>query len=816
MQVLKFGGSSVASAENIRKSMDIIKKALNQKATIVVVSAFGGMTDLLVETSRQAEAGDENYLSKLHLIEKQHLQVIKDLIPLNAQSAVLSLVKRKCNELEKICEGVFILQELSVRTLDHIVGFGELLSSLIISATLHSRHEEHRWLDSRELIKTDSNYGLASVDFANSNHLICEAINQDGQKLFLLPGYIASNENGTPTTLGRGGSDYTAAILASALNADVLEIWTDVSGLMTADPRLVNHAKAIPHISYKEAMELSYFGAKVIYPPTIQPVMNKGIPIRIRNTFAPDEIGTLIESDVPGNRDSVRGLSSISHLALLSLEGSGMVGIPGSSNRLFEALSREKINVIFITQSSSEYSICVAIDEREAHLAKQKVNEAFRHEIQSGLLEPLISESGLSMIALVGDRMKNHPGIAGRMFSALGRNGVNIRAIAQGSSEKNISAVVRTADLKKALNILHEEFFETSFKQINLFIVGAGNVGSRLIEQVKSQQEHLRTNFKLELKIRGIANSRTMILSEGGLCLENWVDLLGGGEPANMNRLLSFIGERNLRNSVFIDVTANEVVAGLYPALLKQSISVVACNKIACSSAFSNYQTLKALASEFNTSFLFETNVGASLPIIGTLNDLIRSGDTVVRIEAVLSGTLNYVFNYYDGSSSFAGIVRQAQEEGYTEPDPRTDLSGIDVMRKILILAREAGHVLEMDDLVNRPFLPSACMEGDVANFYRELENNEAHFYKLFQEASLVGCKLKFVATLTNGKAEVGLQHVSQERDLFHLYGKDNVVVFYTARYKEQPLVIKGAGAGAEITASGIFADVIRAARIGV
>jgi len=559
-------------------------------------------------------------------------------------------------------------------------------------------------------------------------------------------------------------------------------------------------------------MELSHFGAKVIYPPTIQPVMNKNIPVWIKNTFAPEDAGTLIESVATKNGNIVRGISSINNIALLSLEGSGMIGIPGFSKRLFEALSNEKINVILITQSSSEHSICVGIESANAEKAKTAVDAAFSNEIALQKVEPLKVESGLSIVALVGENMKSHPGISGRMFSAMGRNGVNIRAIAQGSSEKNISAVISTKDVKKAINVLHEEFFETTFKQVNLFIVGTGNVGKKLLGQLKQQLEFLQKHLKLQVNIAGLSNSRKMLINENGIILDTWEADLLNGQPADLQSFIGEIIERNLRNSVFVDITANDKVAGIYDQLLKKSISVVACNKVAASSSYKNYKKLKDLAREFNCHFLFETNVGAGLPVIGTLNDLLKSGDSVHRIEAVLSGTLNFVFNNYDGKRNFSYVVRQAQDEGYTEPDPRLDLGGTDVMRKILILARESGEKIEMDEIKNNSFMPASCMQGTVEDFYNAMGKEEAHFKKIFEEADIEGCKLKFVASFNDGKASVGLQHIDPKHDLYHLYGKDNVVLFYTDRYKDQPLVVKGAGAGAEVTASGVFADILRAA----
>lgn len=813
MQVLKFGGSSVANADNINKVVAIVQKLIQRDKTVVVVSAFGGVTDSLLKAGALAAIADESYKELLANIEHRHIEAVKILVPVAKQSSILSWVKQRCNEMEDICNGVFLLGDLSDRTRDRIVSFGELISSQIVAARLKAAGTDAVWKDARELIVTDSNHGYASVDFAITDSNIHAWFAAATENLFVFPGFVASNTLGLTTTLGRGGSDYTAAILAGALDAKVLEIWTDVSGMMTADPRLVPNAKVLPHISYQEAMELSHFGAKVIYPPTIQPVMNKSIPVWIKNTFEPEAHGTVIENAVAKrNGNNIRGITSINKIALLSLEGSGMVGIPGFSKRLFEALAVEQINVILITQGSSEHSICVGIDEALVADAKAAVDSAFAWEIETGKVDPLIVEPGLSIVALVGDNMKSHPGVSGKMFGAIGRNGVNIRAIAQGSSERNISAVIAAADVKKAINVLHEEFFETTYKQVNLFIAGAGNVGSKLLSQLQQQQAYLQEQLRLQVRIIGIANSRKMVFNEEGINLKSWRQELEAGQDMDLNRFVEIVRSKNLRNSVFADVTANDQVAQTYERLLEKSISVVACNKVACSSAYAYYKKLKDLAREYNAAFLFETNVGAGLPVIGTLNDLMRSGDVVNRIEAVLSGTLNFVFNNYNGGKSFAAVVKQAQDEGYTEPDPRLDLSGTDVMRKIMILARESGERLEMDDITNNTFMPPSCMKGSVEDFYAEMANQEAHFAALYEQAVKAGKKLKFVAKYENGKAAVGLQHIDPQHDFYHLYGKDNVVLFYTNRYIEQPLVVKGAGAGAEVTASGVFADIIRAA----
>jgi len=812
MQVLKFGGSSVANAGNINKVVEIINNRSAGVKTIVVVSALGGITDMLLKAAALAEANDETYKTVLQEIENKHLHAVKELIPVQQQSAVLSLVKKISNEAEDICNGIFLLRELSARTKDRIVSYGELLSSQIITAKLNAAALPTEWKDAREIIVTDSGYGMAAVDFVATGKKAPAFFDASASALFIVPGFIAADKNNVTTTLGRGGSDYTAAILAAALDASVLEIWTDVSGMMTADPRLVNNIKHIPQISYQEAMELSHFGAKVIYPPTIQPVMKKGIPVWIKNTFAPEEPGTVIKNEATATGTSIQGISSINSIVLLSLEGSGMVGIPGFSKRLFEALANASINVILITQGSSEHSICVGVDEHASAKAKEVVDAAFAYEIETNKVDPIIGENRLSIVAIVGDNMKNHSGISGKMFSALGRNGVSIRAIAQGSSERNISAVISTADVKKAINVLHEEFFETTYKQVNLFIAGLGNVGQKFLDQLQQQKQFLQEKLRIQIRVVGVANSKKMYFNEDGVDIANWRSEIQKGEAMNLAAFADTIQTKNLRNSVFADITANEELATVYGDLLQKSISVVACNKVAASSPYVYYKKLKDLANEFNGMFLFETNVGAGLPIIGTLKDLLHSGDKINRIQAVLSGTLNFVFNNYDGTASFASVVKQAQDEGYTEPDPRLDLSGKDVMRKIMILARESGEQMEMEDISNNSFMPESCMTGSVADFYAAMEKEEAHFKKILDAAKAAGKKLKFVASYDKGKAAVGLQQVDEQSDFYHLYGKDNVVLFYTDRYPEQPLVVKGAGAGAAVTASGVFADIIRAA----
>jgi len=814
MIVLKFGGTSIANAENIKRVRDIVLSKSGEGKTVVVVSALGGVTDELLLCGQLAASGDPLYREKLESLQQRHLTTVKELLPLNRQSALLSHVVQQFNELEDLCNGICLLNDFTERTRGRLLAYGELISSQIVAGYFNAEGTKAVWTDARKLIKTDSQYTKAAVLMDECFPGIEAHFTGAEEGLFIVPGFVAADANGHTTTLGRGGSDYTAALLGAALGASAVEIWTDVSGMMTADPRAVANAKSIPKITYSEAMELSHFGAKVIYPPTIQPLMIRNIPVWIRNTFLPNDEGTIIHSDLQRNGDIITGISSIRRIALLSLEGSGMIGIPGFSKRFFEVLATHGINVILITQASSEHSICVGVEAASAAQARQAVNAAFAYEIEKGLLQQLSVESDLSIVALVGDKMKSHSGISGRMFSALGRNGVNIRAIAQGSSERNISAVITTADLQKALVVLHEEFFEKASKQVNVFITGAGNVGGRLLAQLAGQAAYLKEHLRLQVRVIGLSNSRKMVFNDEGIDLGNWKEILDGGETADINSFISVMQRKNLPNSVFVDVTANGAVAALYHRIFSKSVSIVACNKIACSSEYAYYNKLKQLATDHNVGFLFETNVGASLPIIGTINDLLRSGDTVKRMQAVLSGTLNFVFNQYDGTTSFASVVRRAQEEGYTEPDPRLDLSGKDVMRKILILAREAGASLEMEDISNHSFMPERCMQGSVEDFYREMEKEEPYFRSLYEDAAAKGCKLKFVASYDEGRAKVGLQQIEPGHDFFHLYGKDNIVLFYTSRYVDQPLVIKGAGAGADVTASGIFADIIRTARV--
>ena len=811
MKVLKFGGTSVANAQNIKLVLDIVIKKAEQEKAIVVVSAFTNVTDLLVLASQKAASNDESYKEIVAEIEKKHLDAIKELIPVSEQSGVLSHIKRIINHLETLLDGCFLLGELSPRTSDTILSFGELLSSYIIAEAFKQKDKNSSYKDSRELIKTNNNFGKAAVNFELSNELIADYFASIDAQIVVMPGFIASTEEGIGTTLGRGGSDYTAAILAGALNASELEIWTDVNGMFTANPKIVKQAQPIATISYQEAMELSHFGAKVLYPPTIQPVFKKNIPIWIKNTFEPEAYGTFISSQDNSNTNPVKGISHIDKITLITLEGSGMIGVAGVSKRLFEVLSHENINIIFITQASSEHSICIGILNTDANKAENAINKAFQQEISQHKIDPCIVEKDLCIIALVGENMKNHQGLSGRMFSTLGKNNVNIRAIAQGASERNISAVINERDVKKALNTLHENFFEENTKQLNLFVMGVGNVGEKFIEQIHQQKKFLKENLKINLRVVAVSNSRKMCFDEDGIPLKEWQSQLANGETADKEAFIAKVKALNLRNSIFVDITANQGVSETYEQYLKQNVAVVTCNKIACSSGYDNYKKLKNLSRQYNAPFLFETNVGAGLPIIDTLKHLIASGDKVNKIQAVLSGSLNFIFNNFDENNSFHDVVKEAGVQGFTEPDPKIDLSGVDVARKILILIRESGYQFDIEDIANRSFLPAECLATtNNEDFFKSLIKNAAHFENLLAEAKAKDCRLKYVATFENGKASVGLEFIPKESPFYNLEGKDNIVQFFTDRYIDQPLLIKGAGAGAAVTASGIFADVIR------
>lgn len=816
MKVIKFGGTSVGSSENINKVIKIVNNASENDAVVVVVSAVGGITDKLMNASSKAISKDLDYKSDFNTLKQQHIEIIDALLTGASLENTKDIILEKLSELEKLLDGIYLINELSPQTTDKLLSFGELMSSLIIFEAMQQEGLNVQLKNSQNLIVTDSNFTNAAVQFEETNANITSYFAHNDKLITILPGFIAKSEDGEITTLGRGGSDYTAAIVASALNANSLEIWTDVSGMFTTNPKLVKQAKPIQKLSYYEAIELSHFGAKVLYPPTVLPVLSKNIPILIKNTMAPDEDGTLITKNVEnGSANPIKGISNVNGISLLTLQGNGMVGIPGFSKRLFETLAHEKINVIITTQASSEHSICVGVADKDAKLAKLILDKEFENEISLLKIDPLVLEQHLSIVAVIGDRMKNHQGISGNMFSTLGKNNVNIRAIAQGASERNITAVIAEKDVKKALNCLHESFFEVETKQLNLFVIGVGNVGSSLLSQIEKQTSYIQNILKLKINIVGLSNSKHMAFDVSGIELSSWQDVLSKGQKTDPIAFFEKTKALNLRNSICVDVTASAIVAETYAHYLKESIAVIACNKIACSANFEQYINLKDLSRKYNVPFLFETNVGAGLPVIDTLNHLIASGDRIHSIQAVLSGSLNFIFNNFNSSTTFHDVVKQAQKEGYTEPDPRIDLSGTDVARKLLILARESGYTLDMSDVSNESFLPSGALEAhSVDAFYELIKSKDDAFKTLLTSALDNDAQLKYVASFKDGKANVGLKEIPAGHPFYNLEGKDNIVMFYTDRYNDQPLIIKGAGAGSEVTASGLFADIIRASNI--
>lgn len=810
MHILKFGGSSIKNVESIKQVETIVEAYFEMPKGVIVFSAIAGVTDKLILSVKRAVQNDLSYQTVISDVTSQHIEIVKLLMPISKQSHVLSAIKVLLNEAESLLDAVYRLNEASPKVLDHLMSYGERLSSLIIFNYLEERGEKVALIDVREFIKTDATYGDAQVDFVTSRSLIQNAYNSNKNWL-IVPGFIGTTAHGDFTTLGRGGSDYSASIVADALDAEILEIWTDVDGLLTADPRLVPEAKVISNISFDEAMEMSHFGAKVIFPPSLQPVATKRIPVRIKNTFAPENPGTLILKN-DSKDQPVTGTSGISNIALITICGPGMIGVPGIASRLFGSLATAKINVVFITQSSSEHSISVGINESQLIEATKILSREFSIEISKGTIEPPICEESLAIVALIGDGMKNHHGISGRLFSALGRYGINVRAISQGSTERNISIVVKERDKRKALNVIHDAFFSPPLKQLNLFIAGLGNVGSRLLEQIQHQEQWLGEELGLRIRIFGLANSKNRKVSKEPFSLVDWQNELQQQEEyKTLTEWQREIINMNMRNSVFVDNSASQEVSFLYKNFLKHGIAVVTCNKIACSSLLSDYQELKYLSKLYKAPFLFETNVGAGLPVINTLKDLIRSGDRILRIEAVLSGSLNFIFNQYDSTKPFADIVLEAMQQGYTEPDPRMDLSGLDVIRKLIILARESGASLEQSDVKHRGFIPNDIMNAaTIEDFIRKLYLNEDLFKEIYLKSRNNSTKLKVVAKWSEEGATTSLEEIPLNHPFYNLEGKDNVVLYYTKRYQDQPLMIKGAGAGAEVTASGIFADIIR------
>jgi aspartokinase/homoserine dehydrogenase 1 len=815
MKVLKFGGSSVATAERINSIASIIKPRLDAGEKLTVVfSAFGGITDMLIEMSELASKGKDKYIALYHQFKDRHTSATKELLSDDVYTKTSIELEENHDSLKDLLKGIFLVREVSPRTMDYVLSFGERNANIIIAAAMKERGINASYLDARKVIKTDKEFGSARVNFDLTNKEISDYYRENSDKVHIVTGFIGSDLGGLTTTLGRGGSDYTAAIIAGALNAEVLEIWTDVDGVLTSDPRKVKKAFTIPKLSYAEAMEMSHFGAKVIYPPTIQPALSKGIPIYIRNTFNPTFVGTLIDKEHDSSfKSTIKGISSLSGLALLRLEGSGMMGVPGVSGRLFSTLGLSKVNVTLISQASSEHSICIAISEKDAPKAAESVNAEFAREITDNLMKPVIIENKLCVVAVVGEQMKNVPGVAGKVFDSLGKNGINIVAIAQGSSELNISFVISQHDEGKALNAIHDSFFLSDVKRINLFMIGAGLIGGTLIKQIKDQSSTLRDQMGLEIIITGIANTKKMVFDENGIDLENWKEILASSDLKSVPQtFVDYMIKMNLPSSIFIDNTADSNIPNLYESILGASISVATPNKVAASSAYDNYLILKQTAKHNNVQFLFETNVGAGLPVISTLRNLTQSGDSILKIEAVLSGSVSFIFNNFDGTKPFSALVKEAKELGYTEPDPRDDLSGADVARKITILAREAGYLVETSDVTIDPILRKECLEApNVDEFFSALIKNDNYFNELISKAKEQNGALRFIARAENGKVSCGVQIVSPDSPFYQLGGSDNMIVFTSQRYKTRPLVVRGPGAGAEVTAAGLFAEVITA-----
>jgi bifunctional aspartokinase / homoserine dehydrogenase 1 len=807
MKILKFGGTSVGSVENVKRIGEIVLKQPDK--IVVVVSALGGVTDQLLAVAQKAASGVK-INGELTVIRTRHEEMIRGLFDQDNVVQTIQYLQPLFDELEKIVQGVSLIGELTPKTLDKVLGFGERLSSILIS-----RYLNVQLIDSSAVIRTDRNFGKANVDFGVTYQLISEVCAEIEQSA-VAPGFISSASDGSMTTLGRGGSDYTAALFAAAVHAESLEIWTDVDGFMTADPRVISKAYTIPMLTYSEAMELSHFGAKVIYPPTILPVYQKNIPIHIKNTLNPDGAGTLISQSGSIAKDHpIKGISSISGITLFTIQGLGMVGVTGISMRLFGALAKKEINVILISQASSENSISFAIDSHFTKIAREAISFEFEREIASGHISKLTCENELSIVAIVGENMKHSAGIAGKLFHTIGKNGINVIAIAQGASEQNISWVVKNSDLRKTLNVVHEAFFLSPYVELNIFLVGIGTVGRDLLSQISRQQEKLKKEHRLKLKLAGVANSRKMIFDREGIDVSNLKNTLDQSDvKSNLNLFCETMVQMNMFNSVFVDCTADDKVADHYLFVLENYISVVAANKVAASSEYRRYRALKEMAAKHGVKFLFETNVGAGLPLISTINDLMRSGDRIVRIEAVLSGTLNYIFNTLNKDIPFSKAVRMAKEIGYSEPDPRIDLSGIDVIRKLVILARESGYNIEKEDVVNNLFIPGKYFNSSIDEFWNTISEMDEHFEKQRVVLEFGKQKWRFVAVMDEGKASVSLQVVDPGHPFYDLEGSNNIVLLTSERYNEYPMLIQGYGAGAAVTAAGVFADLIKVSNI--
>lgn len=801
MQVLKFGGSSVANAENIARVVSVVAEAIKLDRTVLVLSAIGGCTDLLVEAGKRASLQDNSYLDLIDSLELRHIEIIGTLIPIDYRSIIEHKVKNMFNQLREILKSVFSLKEMSPFSLDLIMSYGEIISTKIISEKFLSMGINNQWTDAGDLIKTINHAGMPVVDKGKSYINIQKLLSSQSSRLHIIPGFISSDTHKRRTTLGRGGSDYTASLIAAAADARVLQIWSDVDGLMTADPRIVPEAKCIEHISYKEAQELSHFGAKVMFPPTIQPAVERSIPIRIKNTFSPDSPGTFIEASPPETRGKIRGISGSSQIALLSMEGSGMVGIPGYSSRLFGALASANINIILITQASSVHTMCVAISESDALRATESVDEMFAYEISLNKVNPLTVEKGYSIISLVGDDMKNQSGTGGKMFNALGSEGINIRAIAQGSSEKNISVVVSSSDMNQALRVVHKEFFGDRKEKINLFLAGYGNVAKELVSMISQRDD---------ISLAGIMNSRKMAFLKSGIDPLKVAEMLERGEECDLSKFVVVASAMRLSKSLFVDCTADRFVASSYAEFASNGFSVVACNKIAFSGSLESWKRMREEFDFAGKRVLYETTVGAALPVIGTIKQMVRSGDKIERIEAILSGTLNYLLSEYNGSKSLASLIVKAKESGYTEPDPRLDLSGGDVARKALIISREIGLFREPEDVFISPLVPMELLDYEASLFIDKLEQWEENFHKQYRDSEAKGEKLRFVATISESECYARLESLSGDNPLSKTLGTNNTIIITSKDYPSG-ITISGAGAGARQTASGVLNDIYNA-----